>query len=85
MNLDHSLNCHNWEPVLNQGILAGHFFVAVFGEPEYRIFWNLQISGASNVNDENGMSIFPLSANGKRKEPQASLLVAGHVFVLQKN
>ena len=29
-------------------------------------FWNLQISGASNVNEENGMNIFPLSANGKR-------------------
>ena len=30
-------------------------------------FWNPQISGASNVNEENGMSIM-LCANGKRKE-----------------
>ena len=38
MNLDHSLNCHNGELVLNQSILAGHFFGSVFGEPEYRMF-----------------------------------------------
>ena len=31
-------------------------------------FWNIQISGASKVNLENEMSIFPSSANGKRKE-----------------
>ena len=42
-------------------------------------FWNLQISGASNVNEENGMSIFPLSDNGKRKELWARLLIVGHV------
>ena len=43
-------------------------------------FWNPKISGASNANEENGMSICPLSANGKREELQTSLLVAGHVF-----
>ena len=43
-------------------------------------FWNPQISGASSVNEENVMSICPLSANGKRKELYASLIVAGHVF-----